>query len=114
MLDDIVSETFFTTGIDTMQNLIKFDDNDNVIEPPYDLYLSHRIAVYVNRDSVKTRTVVELRGYLLTALCYKQGIDKTQAPKAMQALIDDEKNFSFDGKGKITMQIEMLIVNAIM
>lgn len=95
-------------------NLYKFDDNDNLIEPPYSLFNSHRIAVYIKRDGVKTRTVVELRGFLLTAFCYKLGIDKSQAPKAIQALIDDDKNFSFDGKGKITMQIEMLIVNAIM
>jgi hypothetical protein len=97
-----------------MQNLHKFDDNNNVIASPYDLYQSHRIAVYVKRGGVRTRTVVELQGYMLTALCYKQGIDKAQAPKAIQALIDDDKNFSFDGKGKITFQIELLIVDAIM
>ncbi len=94
-----------------MNNLIKFDDDDNVIEPPYVLYKSHRIAVYVNRNGVKIRTVVELQGYILTALCYKQGVDKPDTPKVIQALIDGA---SFDGKGKITAQIEMLIVDAIM
>jgi hypothetical protein len=100
-----------------MQNLFKFDDNDNVIEPPYALYKSYRIAIYVKRydsaknEYIKTRTVVELQGYLLTALCYKKGIDKTQVPKAIQALIDFEK---IDGKGRVTNQVEMLIVDAIM
>lgn len=97
-----------------MQNFIKLDDGGNIIDPPYDLFSSHRIAVYVKRDGVRVRTVVELRGYLLTALCYKLGIDKTQATKAIQGFIDDETNFTFDGKYKITMQVEMLIVNAIM
>jgi hypothetical protein len=96
-----------------MQNLVRFDDNNDVIEPPYSLFGSHRIAVYVYRDGVKTRTVVQLRGFLLTALCYKLGIDKPQAPKAIQALIDDKENIKFDGKHEITMQIEMRIVNAI-
>ncbi len=96
-----------------MQNLQKFDDKDNVIPPPYDLTATHRIAVYIKRNGAKTRTVVALRGYLLTALCYKRGIDKTQAPKAIQALIDD-KYSGFDGRGRITMQVEMLIVDALM
>jgi hypothetical protein len=95
-----------------MKNLFKFDNDDNVIEPPYAFYKSHRIAVYVNRNGVKARTVVELQGYILTALCYKLSIDKPDTPKSIQALIDNES--SFDGKGKITAQIEMLIVDAIM
>lgn len=96
-----------------MKNLLKFDDSNNVIDPPYSLHGSHRIAVYVKRDGIKTRTVVELRGYLLTALCYKLDIDKTQAAKVIQGLIDSP-DISFDGKGKITNQVEMLIVDAIM
>jgi hypothetical protein len=96
-----------------MQNLLRFDNNDNVITPPFELYKSYRIAVYVKRCGVKTRTVVELQGYMLTALCYKLGIDKTQASKAIQALIDAPYS-SFDGKGKITSQVNMLIVDVIM
>jgi len=101
-----------------MQNLYKFDDSTNeIIDPPYNLFESYRIAIYVQRydnakkERVKTRTVVQLQGYLLTALCYKKGIDKTQVPKAIQALIDLE---TIDGMGRITNQVEMLIVDAIM
>ena len=95
-----------------MYKLQKFDDNDNPIDAPFDLMSSYRIAVYVKRNFKKHRTVVELQGFMLTALCSKLNVEKVNMPKTIQGLIDGWQGF--DGSYNVTKQVNALIVNALM
>ncbi len=77
----------------------KTNDFDNV-----------RIAFYIMRNNKRIRQVIAIDGFLINALA-SIGVSKQNAPKWVQAQVNDWINF--DSKQPITRQVKCLIVKAV-